>query len=160
MAGLAPFNSSIVGSVAESVIDVYFATWYDNILGLSTIVTSIPCQRDSGLNCTSVFLPGGVDVARIRQKNLNETLLEGGSLIDVPVIVIENAPGYELDFFPIGDNSSFDALSHCTLYGQGNQQGVYLCVRAVNASNNTIEAGIEYYSTLWTELIRRLECMS
>jgi hypothetical protein len=147
VAGLAPFNSSIVGLVAESVIDVYFATWYDNILGLSTIVTSLPCQRDSVLNCTSVFLPGGVDVARIRQKTLNETLLEGGSLRNVPLIVIENAPGYELDFFPIGDNSLFNTSSDCMLYGQGNQQGVFLCVRAVNASNTTIEAGIEYYST-------------
>jgi len=46
-----------------------------------------------------VFLPGGLEVARLHTGNLNSTLLNGTALDNSPTILINDAPGFQLDFF-------------------------------------------------------------
>lgn len=88
-----------------------------------------------------MFLPGGVELARLQQQNANITLLTKGGLTDAEVIVINNAPGYQVDFSPIDPSFTFNAMSDCAMYGQGNGQGLYLCVGGIDTNNYTIVAG-------------------
>ena len=79
-------------------------------------------------NCTSVFLPGGVEQARLLNTNLNKTLLQGEIFDGADAIIIENAPGYHLEFFPMSLNYSFDIATDCLTFGQSPDQGIFICV--------------------------------
>ena len=69
--------------------------------------------------------------------NLNSTLLNGTMFDNAPVIVINNAPGFQLEFFPIDGNYDFET-SDCAIYGEQRHQGLRLCV---GSKNSTIYAG-------------------
>ena len=84
----------------------------------------------------AVFLPGGIQTARLRSANLNETLLNA-TTFDASTILIADAPGYELDFFNMDPNYVFD-LSDCSIYGKERGEGLLFCV---GSSNSTIMAG-------------------
>lgn len=78
-------------------------------------------------NCTSVFLPGGVEQARLLNRNLNKTLLQGEIFDRANTIIIENAPGYHLEFFPKDPKHEFD-VTDCLTFGQSPDQGIFICV--------------------------------
>jgi hypothetical protein len=136
LAGLAPLNITSMGEIPVSVICVYFSAWSNALLGASKFVTGIApaAQECTGVNCTSVFLPGGVELARLQGGNLNTTLLNGTLLKDAPTILIHDAPGYELDFYPMAENFSFDVEQDCGTYGRASGQGLHVCVSSINSA--------------------------
>lgn len=140
-AGLTPVSvTSLVGLVPTSVLCIYFTQWAYNILGASKYVTGISSPTCNGNDCTAVFLPGGVETARLQTGNLNLTLLNGTVVQDFSSILINHAPGYQLEFFPVPSGYSFPP-SDCALYGQERDDSLQLCV---SSQNSTILAG--YYS--------------
>ena len=143
--GLTPVNVLFIHGIPVSVIDLYFATWLYSILSSDQFITSIPCQSESGQDCGGIFLPGGVEIARLRQENLNQTLLDGGILSDSPVILIEDAPGFEVDYFAL--EMSFHLMKLRTvpcMDKETDRACIYSCVADIN--DFTIVAG---GSDLW-----------
>jgi hypothetical protein len=118
---------------------VYFSTYANAILGASNFVTGIDPVSCSGSNCTAVFLPGGIqltrrlDVLNGTSLNLNATVLDGA-----PAVLINDAPGYQVEFFPIEADFSFQPSTDCATFGETRGQGLRLCVAS---NNSTIVAG-------------------
>lgn len=139
--GLTPFNISHLHYVPVGVIDLYFTAWSYTILSSSQFVLPTECQPESGSNCSSFFLPGGVEIARLLQPNANLSLLTQAGLPDAEIIIINDAPGYQVDFFPLEPGFTFNATSECDLYGEVNGQGLYLCLGGTDVNNYTIFAG-------------------
>jgi hypothetical protein len=94
----------------------------------------------TGLNCTSVFIPGGLLLARRTDEVFNGTLLNmNASLLNTgQAVLINNAPGYQLEFFPVDDDFSFNATTDCTTYGQSRGDGLHLCI---GSNNSTLAVG-------------------
>jgi hypothetical protein len=137
LAGLTPVNASVVDLIPSIVLSTYLMQLSFGILATSKYVTGISSSTCKGNDCTAVFLPGGVEIARMRTRNLNSTLLSGTQFSDSPAIIISNAPGYQLEFFPIEPGYVFDP-DNCTIFGKERGQGFMLCL----ASNqSTLLAG-------------------
>ena len=79
----------------------------------------------------------GLELARLRTGNLNSTLLNGTTLDNPSTILINNAPGYQLEFFSTQPDYAFDP-NDCTTYGEERGQGLNLCV---GSNRSTILAG-------------------
>jgi hypothetical protein len=120
---------------------VFFSTYGNTILGSSNFVTGIEPVACSGVDCKAVFLPGSLQLARDlggvngTPLNLNKTIFN-----NAPTILIHNAPGYQLDYYPIDESYQFNTTEDCAIFGQGRGQGLYMCL-AMN--NSTIVAGTE-----------------
>lgn len=66
---------------------------------VAKFVTHMPaaeCYSDDG--CTSIFLPGGLETAKVANPVLNVTLLEGRLFEQAETVQIANAPGYLLKY--------------------------------------------------------------
>lgn len=111
--------------------------WSFGILTSSKFVTGLDPISCSVPECVSVYLPGGLETARQRTGNLNATLLNGTLLDGASAVLINNAPGYHLEFFPLDRNFQFQA-SDCMIFGQSRNEGLYLCV---SSNGNTTVAG-------------------
>jgi hypothetical protein len=98
----------------------------------------IVAETCQGPNCTAVFLPGGISGPRERTSILNESLFDDdGALDGSPAILIENAPGYQLEFSSMSPNFKFNEAD-CETYGTDRGDGVYLCI---GSNSSTIQAG-------------------
>jgi hypothetical protein len=137
LAGLAPINIPLLQFLPVSKMCVYFSANTYSILGASNFVTGVEPVRCSGSDCVSIFLPGGVEIARLSNGNLNTTLLNGTGLNNAPAILINNAPGLQIEFAPVEDDFSF-ADADCATYGEQRGQGLHLCV---GSRNLTLYAG-------------------
>ena len=127
LAGLSPVNSSFIDSIPSSVMSVYLTQWSYGIIATSKFVTGISSQTCKGSDCTAVFLPGGVETARMRTGNLNSTLLNGTLFSDSQAILISDAPGYQLEFSSIDLGYAFDP-ANCTVFGKERGEGFMLCL--------------------------------
>jgi len=108
---------------------IYFSTYSISILGNGNFVTGIDPVACSGPECVSVFLPGSLEVARGldypngTSLNLNDTVFNNAE-----VVMIHNAPGYQLDFYPVEEEFIFDKVQECMLFGQTRGQGLFMCI--------------------------------
>jgi hypothetical protein len=118
-------------------MNVYFSANTFSILGASSFVTGVAPVMCSGSDCASIFLPGGVEIARLSNGNLNATLLNGTGLSNAPAILINNAPGLQIEFSQVPSDFSYNA-SDCATYGEQRGQGLHLCV---GSRNKTLYAG-------------------
>jgi hypothetical protein len=107
---------------------------------VSKFVVDVDPWYCSGDNCTSIFLPGGIEQIRKLGANLNETILQGGPFSDVDAIITHNTSGYHLDFFPPVGDFAFADGNGCRLYGQTRGEGLYMCIGS-DADQNLV-AGI------------------
>jgi hypothetical protein len=129
-AGLSALNASLLdhGLVPISVLGTYFTAWLSSMIGVSKFVIPIEPVRCSQKNCTSIFLPGGLEGVRRLNRNLNKTLLDSGIFENGDVIITYNAPGYHLEYSPLPDGYSFNTSVDCLLSGESNDQGIYICI--------------------------------
>ena len=145
LAGLTPLNvTAFAGLIPTSVLCIYYLQWAYVILGVSKYVVGVPPSTCNayGSDCTAVFLPGAIETARLQTGNLNSTLLNGTIFQEESTILINNAPGYQLEFFPL-NYYVFDP-SECTIYGQEQNDGLQICV---SSRGSTIVAGSTKYDT-------------
>jgi hypothetical protein len=87
-----------------------------------------------GKDCNAVFLPGGVESARMVGPRLNSSLLEGGGILKAEAIRIRDANGFHLTYHRLGSNFTFDMDNDCRVYGQQYDDAIQICVRDVNQS--------------------------
>jgi hypothetical protein len=129
-AGLSALNVSLLddGLVPVAVLGTYFAAWLSSMIGVSKFVVPIKPVRCSHKNCTSIFLPGGLEGVRRYHQNLNQTLLDSGVFENGDTIITYNAPGFHLEYSPLLEGFSFNTSIDCLLRGELNDQGIYICV--------------------------------
>jgi hypothetical protein len=142
--GMAPFNAEALTALPTSVLCLYFGQWSYGILSSTRYTVGIEPNSCSGQNCTAVFLPGGIQAPRQRTSLLNESLYDGTALNLSSSILVENAPGYQLEFSSINPNFTFDD-SDCITYGKERGDGVYFCI---GSNQSTFLAGFSpiYYT--------------
>jgi len=146
LAGLAPINIPIlITHLPVAVAWIYFSTYSISILGNGNFVTGIDPVACRGPDCQSAFLPGSLQLAR-RLDHLNGTILNLNSTVfnNVDTILVHNAPGYQLDFYPVPEGFGFDRTRDCMTFGQTRGQGLFMCI---SSNNSEILAGtvLSYY---------------
>jgi hypothetical protein len=113
--GLAPLETSFASILPTTVVCMYFSAFVSSLLGVSQFVTAKPpvyCIQ----NCTSVFLPGGLEIVRAQVGNLNQTVLGGNDFGNSDTVVVNKAPGIGLEFWPPDDGFQFDRKKDCKTY--------------------------------------------
>lgn len=139
LAGLAPLHLPVLAHLPTSSACVYYNSYSNAILGAANFVTGIEPIDCSGPDCKAVFLPGSLTLARQLGRwngtgiDLNATLFNNAQ-----AVLIHNAPGYQLDYFPVDSGFTFNETD-CATFGQSRGQGLHICV-ALNG-NWTLVAG-------------------
>jgi hypothetical protein len=131
-AGLALMDRRVLEYIPTSVMCIYFLAWIPSLLGVSKYVTGISVGNCTA-NCTSVFLPGGLELARVLGPNLNATLLEGGIFNHTDAVLLNNAPGMALHFSSPIDGFTFNLKNDCRLYEIRND-AVQICITPKDSS--------------------------
>jgi hypothetical protein len=93
-------------------------------------VISIPPVSCTVKDCVSIFLPGGIDLVRQDNGDRNATLFSPELEGDFDAVVINNAPGYQLEFTSIKSvdpSFTFDRAD-CKMYMQSIGDGVWICM--------------------------------
>ena len=87
----------------------------------------------SGPDCLSIFLPGGMDGVRFYTDAGSHTLYNGQFEADYDTIMINDAPGYQIEY---GSIKEFDRDfqwnrtligGDCALFLQSIDDGLYIC---------------------------------
>lgn len=127
MAGLAPLKSDLLDLAPRELLSLYITAYNMGFITDPKFVTSVaPISCGNSVDCTALFLPGGLDLVRV--DNENATLFGNKLGDDYNTIVIENAPGFQLEFDPLPEKFVFDP-NDCKTYGQTVQGlGLYICL--------------------------------
>jgi hypothetical protein len=128
-----PLDEALLALVPPSYIGVFFVSWIPTLLDVPKYAVAVP-MAGCGTNCTSVFVPGGIETARKLGPYLNQTLLHGGAFRDSETIQIHNAPGILLRYDALPPSFDFDRAQECHLYGQHLNDTLQVCIRPVNGS--------------------------
>ena len=94
-------------------------------------VATIAPVTCSGKDCLSIFLPGGMDSVRYDDSTGLRTLFSGDFPGDYTTIVVNNAPGYHIEYAAITSIDPefvFDPDTDCTMYLQSIGDGLYICM--------------------------------
>jgi hypothetical protein len=128
-----PLDELVLALIPASYIGVFFMSWIPTLLDVPKYAVSMPIAGCEA-NCTSKFLPGGIETARKLGPFLNMTLLEGGVFRDSETIQIHNAPGILLRFDNLPASFDFDRKHECHTYGQQLNDTLQICIKPVNGS--------------------------
>lgn len=128
IAGVTPINAYLL--VPPSVIDIYFQIYSKDMLMDVTLVHSIAPLSCSGPDCTSFFLPGGLDLVRLANGGPNATLFSQAPTDGSTAFIVKNAPGYHLEFFPVSVGYVFNQTKDCTTFGGSNNEAINICISA------------------------------
>lgn len=96
----------------------------------TTLVKIIAPMTCSGPNCTSFFLPEGLDLVRLAAGGSNATIFQDPETNGQSTFIVNNAPGYHLEFFPIPAGSMFDQAKECVPYEGIDKEAIHICVAA------------------------------
>jgi hypothetical protein len=129
-AGLAPLNKALLSLIPVYVFCIYFEAWGQSILSNSKFAIGVSPVSCSGINCTSIFLPGSLDNIRVYGGYSNSTLFQEQDLVGSSVILAKDAPGYQLDFDSITEVAPFQDTD-CILYNGRGNDGLYICITTV-----------------------------
>ncbi|KAH8888077.1 hypothetical protein GQ53DRAFT_826641 [Thozetella sp. PMI_491] len=131
-AGLAPVTeelalTALLGSfIPTSIINFYYMTFCYSLLSDNRFSLTVPSISCSGQNCSSFFLPGGAAIIKDQD---DANFLFGGEGWDNQVaVLVNNAPGYQLEFYPAPPGWEFDLTADCAAFGQTEREGLYMCV--------------------------------
>jgi hypothetical protein len=126
-------DESLLALIPASYVGVFFMSWIPTLLDVPKYAVSMPLAG-CGQNCTSSFLPGGIETARKLAPYLNMTLMEGGAFRDSETIQIHHAPGVLLRFDNLPPSFDFDRSRECHSYGAHLNDTLQICIRPVNGS--------------------------
>jgi hypothetical protein len=131
VAGLVPISSYGLTEVGLSVVNVLAAGFTMGFITDPRFVASVEPVMCSGQDCLSIFLPGGMDAVRYDDSTGLRTLFSGQFPGDYTTIVINDAPGYQIEYASISsvdDQFQFDPNVDCKMYLQSIGDGLYICV--------------------------------
>jgi hypothetical protein len=143
--GIYLLDPDVLTALPVSLMCMYFASWTTSLLGDPKYAVAVGDSTCGG-NCTSYFLPSGIETARRVSDYLNLTLLEGGLFQEGDTIEIANAPGLLLDFKALDSTFTFDWENECQVYGAQMNDSLQLCIRQVDSSiavgESTLVSGV------------------
>lgn len=128
-----PIDTRVLAVVPTSIVCLYFTGWIPSLLSTPKYSVSMPMDDCNG-NCSSMFLPGGLEIARKVRPIVNSTILEGGIFNSVEAVRISNAPGLALKYDRLGAEFMFDPTSDCSYYGEIINETIQICAADVNKS--------------------------
>ena len=134
-AGLMPINTTTLQVLNTGNMCTFFNGWMTNLLGNPKYALEMEiddCQPKN--NCTSMFLPGGIELARKVQAKVNTTMFKGGAFEGAESIRIYNAPGFAMRFDRLGQDFEFDRQEECTYYGIEDDDIIQICSRDIESS--------------------------
>jgi len=111
LAGLAPINASIFDDSSANLATVTFALYYRSILVDGSHVVRIPPHSCSGNQCFSYYFPGGLGniFPRFRVHITPNP--------DATAYIVKDAPGYQVEFYPISTADPGLRLDDCQVFG-------------------------------------------
>lgn len=130
VAGLAPINTNGLSKVTYALVNVC-AAYTMGFITDPRWVASVEPNSCSGKDCLSIFLPGGMDSVRYDDGTGGTTLFDGKFPGDYTTIVVNDAPGFQIEYSSIQSNDpnfQFDRSSDCKMYLQSLDDGLYLCM--------------------------------
>ncbi len=130
VAGLAQPIVNTFANVPISVVDVYYQTFIKGILMDPSLVIGIDPVTCNSLECTSLLLPGGLELVRLADGGPNSTLYGNQPPVASPVAMIYQAPSYHLEYFPITDGFLFDKSTDCQTYEGVSDEAMNICIAA------------------------------
>jgi hypothetical protein len=101
-------------------------------------ISPVKCN---GPDCRSIFLPGGMQLVRLRDGSAISTHKSNSS-----VLVVNDAPGIQVEFS--SSNHVFNRTTECTQFGLP-FSSLYSCMAFVN---NTIQSGMQdpsFFKSIW-----------
>jgi hypothetical protein len=131
-AGLAPITkelslSSLIETVIPSdAINFYYMTFCYSLLSDNRFSLAIQPISCSGPSCSSFFLPGGAAI--VRDQNETDFLFNGHEWTGETAVLIHNAPGYQMEFYPAPQGWRYNSTTDCVAYGQSEGEGLYICL--------------------------------
>ncbi|KFY15941.1 hypothetical protein V492_01667 [Pseudogymnoascus sp. VKM F-4246] len=130
VAGLAPLSIEYLYYVPRSLISVYAGTYTAGFLTDPRFVANMGPISCEGKTCLSIFLPGGLHTVRVATGDRNSTLFKGQLGGEFESIIVNHAPGYQVEFYDLPDNYRFKS-EDCTMYldkiGHAGY-GLYVCI--------------------------------
>ncbi|KAM0269242.1 hypothetical protein ACHAQH_009816 [Verticillium albo-atrum] len=134
-AGTIPPDVSVLDNIPASYMAGFFDTWAQQLMNYPRYSIAWPMDDCDG-NCSAIFLPGGMEIARKVVPLMNSTILQGGTFNDVDSISIQGAPGLAARFDPLPKEFRFDIEKECQVYltPPGMSDGLQMCIRQVGDS--------------------------
>ncbi|KAG7107153.1 hypothetical protein HYQ44_013719 [Verticillium longisporum] len=134
-AGTIPPDVSVLDNIPASYMAGFFDTWAQQLMNYPRYSTAWSMEGCEG-NCSAIFLPGGMEIARKVVPLMNSTILQGGTFNDVDSISIMRAPGLAARFDPLPADFRFDIEKECAVYltPAGMSDGLQMCIRQVGDS--------------------------
>jgi hypothetical protein len=130
VAGLAPINTNGLSKVPMALVNTC-AAYTMSFITDPRWVESVDPITCSGKDCLSIFLPGGLDNVRYDDGSGNKTLFSGEFPGDYTTIVVNDAPGFQIEYTSIESidpNFRFDHEKDCKMYLQSLDDGLYICM--------------------------------
>jgi hypothetical protein len=135
LAGMGQFNVTLALSTPGNFVSLWFMLQISGLLVDPTIATLAPstsatCQK-LGDDCVAYILPGELENIKINGFD-NKTLIDVDSPDEATSVLVENAPGYLLEFSPLQGSPVFGE-GDCQIYGASYGRPLNLCLK--NAGN-------------------------
>ena len=128
IAGLAPMDSLFFTIIPASLVSMFTIGYTVGFMTDPKFVTSVvPISCSGSTDCISLFLPGGLDMVRLKNDPLNATLFHGQYSQDYSTIIVHDAPGFQVEFSSVDPGFSFNSTD-CDIYGNATHQGIYVCM--------------------------------
>jgi hypothetical protein len=130
VSGVAPMRSDLLPYAPPELLSIYAISFNIGFVTDTKYVVSLPALTcSSGAGCMSLFLPGSLVLLRLADEPdyQNHTVFDEDIPGDYTVIVVENAPGLQLDFSTLSMGYNFTD-NDCKIYGLSNSSGLYICL--------------------------------
>ena len=134
-AGLVPIDIRLLSKIRTTDLWVYFQSFTSILLGHPRYAVPFPMDQCRA-PCTSVLLPGGLEMVRQVSPHLNLTVFHGGIFDNTEAIRVEGSRGLALAYDTLDPGFEFDWDRECIYAGQQMEipDGVQLCVKQVDRS--------------------------
>lgn len=133
IAGLGQFDVSLALSTPGNFVALWFMLHISSLLvdpriAIPAMSTSTACQKP-GDDCVAYILPGELDWIKINGTD-SKILIDVDNPDDATSVLVENAPGYLLEFSSFQNISVFGEAD-CRIYGASYGRPLNLCLKNV-----------------------------
>jgi hypothetical protein len=137
-AGVAPMNTSFLNTDWFNVTATDVFWWnFPSILADGKVSRAVDPISCSGESCTAFFLPGAIQNIIFDPTFPN---ISNADYSTATSYIQQNAPGYQIDFYPIEETDPPLTLDDCRVYGV-TDVAVQVCLKK---SNSSLLAGIPF----------------
>jgi hypothetical protein len=141
-------NTDLVQLVDDfnATVTAEFWWYFPALLTDTKRVGTVKPLSCSGRSCSSYFLPGSMMTVLL---NESQTLPNDSSYPDTTTFIVNDAPGYQLDFYPIDTETDPPmTLDDCRVYGM-TYMALNICLKQVG---DTIMSGTSSFLKTYKSL--------